>query len=656
MTSTSPFPLLFAPLALGPVQLPNRLVFPAHLTNLAVGNLPSPGHTAYYEARAAGGAGLIIMEDQSVHPTDWAYQKAIHAYRPEVVDGYRHITEAVHRHGARIVAQLGHNGAQGSSAYTGQPLWAPSPIADPHFRELPLAMEPRDIDALIEAFARSARHCADGGFDGVELQCSHSSILRAFLSPATNRRDDRWGGGLPARSRLLLQVVAAVRAQLGSRRALGVRLCLDEFVDAGLTVAEATDVALLLEESGQVDYLNTSLGVATASLEAVEPSMHVAPGYAMEAAATIRRAVRLPVIGVGRVRHPRHAEHALREGQCDLVGIVRGQIADPDFGRKARTGRAREIRACLSCNQECAGRVGKNLPIACVVNPLAGREHLPPVRTTVRRSREVLVVGAGPAGLQAALTAAEDGARVTVVDERQEPGGMLRHAARMPGRAEIGDLVRNQLLALRRLDVHVRTHTRADMGLLRSRPWHSVVMATGSRPVPPAWAGADDPRVIPLRSLAEGTREARGTVLVIDELGTHEATSAAELLAAQGCSVTLATPDFHVGRELAATLDTPGWRQRAEQYGIATRTAVVPVGTTPTGVQLLHFLTEEVTEQRADHVVLAAPELPEATLYHQAAAAGLPVTRAGDCIAHRRLHAAVLSGTQAAGEDLLESW
>ena len=198
MTSTGRYRHLFTPMRIGPVVVPNRIVFAAHLTNYAEGGLPTEQHAAYYGARAAGGAGLVITEEHSTHPTDWPYEKLIHGFNPAVVDGYRRITDAVHAHDVPVFAQINHNGGQASGLYSRLPVWAPSPIPDPLFREVPKAVERHEIAAIIEGYATVANRCTNGGFDGIELQCSHSSIVRGFLSPATNHRDDDYGGTFPA--------------------------------------------------------------------------------------------------------------------------------------------------------------------------------------------------------------------------------------------------------------------------------------------------------------------------------------------------------------------------------------------------------------------------------------------------------------------------
>ena len=380
-TGAAPYRHLFTPLRVGPLTLANRVVFAAHLTNYACDGLPTEQHAAYYARRAAGGAGLIITEEHSTHPADRPYEKLIQGWRPEVIPGYRRITGAVHAHGVPVLAQLNHNGGQSSGMYSRLPVLAPSPVPDPLFREVPKPVEPFEIKEIVDGYARVARHCAAGGFDGVELQCSQSSIIRGFLSPATNQRTDGYGGPLPHRARLLLETVAAVRAAIGPGLVLGVRICGDEQIEGGTTLDEAVEVARLVSATGAVDYISTTMGVATASLHMVVAGMRAAPGYALHVAAAIRAAAGIPVIGAGRITGPGQADQALADGQCDLVGVVRGQIADPDFAARARAGPAAGpaagIRTCLSCNQECAGRVGRNRWLGCTVNPRAGRESVP---------------------------------------------------------------------------------------------------------------------------------------------------------------------------------------------------------------------------------------------------------------------------------------
>jgi 2,4-dienoyl-CoA reductase (NADPH2) len=646
VTRSTRYELLFTPLAVGPIRLANRIVFSAHLTNYAVDGLPSEQHAAYYAERAKGGAGLIITEEHSTHATDWPYEKLIHGFNPAVLEGYRRITDAVHAHGTPILAQLNHNGGQASSMYSRLPVWAPSPIADPLFREVPKPVTESEIAQIVAGYADVAARCIEGGFDGVELQCSHSSIVRQFLSSATNRRDDRWGGPLEHRARLLLTLIDAVRDAIGVDAALGVRLCGDELVDNGTTIDEAVEVAALVEMTGKVDFLNTSIGVATASLFAIEASMAVRPGYALFIPSAIRKRVSLPVIGVGRFKDPLQADRALRDGHCDLVGIVRGQIADADFARKARSGHAEDVRLCLSCNQECVGRMGLNRWLGCIENPRTGRERL--ARPLLaRRPRRVVVVGAGPAGLQAAVTASRRGHDVVVVERELDVGGQVALAARVPGRAEFGDLVRNLVRELAALDVEVITSVDADADTIEALGPDAVVAATGSLPSFPWWAGDrpdGSPQLLDVTEVLRGTAVEGRRVLVVDELGFHQATSVAELLADRGLAVEIASPSLVVGQDLGVTLDLEQFWVRASSKGIVQSTSTLVTALRPGGVDVQDVRTGASSHRDVDAVVLAMPGIPNDALAASLRARGREVHVIGDARAPRRAHAAVIDG------------
>ncbi|QBJ98573.1 mycofactocin system FadH/OYE family oxidoreductase 2 [Rhodococcus sp. ABRD24] len=634
-------------------MLANRVVFSAHLTNYARGGLPTGQHAAYYAARAAGGAGMIITEEQCVHPSDWPYEKVIHGYRPEVVDGYRGITDAVHGHGSVILAQLNHNGGQGSGMYSRRPLWAPSPVPDPLFREVPKTLDLGEIAELIAGFATVARHCRRGGFDGVELQGSQSSLIRGFLAPQTNLRTDGYGGSLENRARFLLEVITAVRDAIGPDLILGVRLSGDEQVTGGIVLDDAVAVARLVEASGAVDYLNTTMGMATETLHLVEPSMATPRGYALHIADAIRRNVSLPVVGVGRLKGPDEAEQALAAGRCDLIGVVRGQIADPDFVAKARRGIADEIRTCLSCNQECVGRMGLGRWLGCLENPRAGRESvvLPEPRMPGRR---VVVVGGGPGGLSAAATAAERGHSVTLYERANVLGGQIRVAASAAGRGELGDLVRNLAGECERRGVWIETGVDIGAETLRELAPDVVVIATGARPVLPWWVGECD-RVVHARDVLEGRAAPAGRVLVVDELGFHQGTSVAETMAARGCAVTICTPGMVVGQDLGITLDMEGWQRRAHRAGIEQWTELVVSGSFEDAgrvrVTLENHATGVSRDEVFDWVVCAIHQEPEDSLWKTLShsdSVRFEVYRVGDAVTPRRSHAAVLEGHRVA--------
>lgn len=635
---------LFSPLQIGSLRLDNRIVFSAHLTNYAVDGLPSEQHAAYYEERARSGVGLIITEEHSTHPTDWPYEKMIHGFKPGVRDGYRRITERVHDHGVPILAQINHNGGQGSGMYSRLPVWAPSPVADPLFREVPMAVGEAEMEEIAAGYALVAGRCIEGGFDGVELQCSHSSIVRQFLSGATNRRTDRYGGSIHNRLRFLRRIVSDVREAVGPASVLGVRLCGDELLDEGIRIEEAVEAARILERDGLIDYINTSIGSATSTLYMIEASMHVPPGYSLFIPSAISAAVGLPVIGVGRFKDPLQAERALEEGHCDAVGIVRGQIADADFTAKAKSGRTEEIRLCLSCNQECVGRVGLNRWLGCIESPRTGRESQPPARPAASPKR-VLVIGGGPAGLQTALTAGRRGHLVTVLEQSERPGGAVMLAASAPNRAEFGDLVRNQLVECRLAGVDIRTGAAASLETVEEFDPDEVVVATGSRPSDPWWM-TDDTRVkaAHVTQVLDGSVSPAGRVVVVDDQGFHGAASAAELLASRECRTTIITSMMVVGQGLGTTLDMENWNRRAEQAGIRRMTDLVVMGLTDEGVSVLHHPTGVQSVIPADWAVLDMTPQADDRLYRQLREAGRRPHRVGDCLAPRRAHAAVIDG------------
>jgi len=692
---------LFTPIRIGHTIVPNRVVFAAHLTNLAEENLPGPRLIAYYTERARGGCGLIITEEQSVHPSDWAYQKLIHGFDPHVIPAYRRMTRAVHEHGTRIFAQINHNGMQASSIYSRRPVLGPSPLPDPIHREMCKEIEPEEIAEIVRGYALVARHVRDGGFDGAELQSSHSSLIRQFFSPYYNRRTDAYGGSLENRVRFALEVIQAVRAEIGRDFTLGIRLCGDELIPAGLTLDDVLEIAKRLEATGQLDFINTSIGEFH-NLYMVEGSMHTPPGYQLFVSAGIREVVKLPVFCTGRIKDPVQAERILREGLADMVDVVRGQICDPAFTRKAREGRTESIRLCISCNQYCIGRMGLNLSLGCIQTPATGNElqfpaisatHQPrpgkahhpsggnslparpslPVGARVGRGGgvglygrpaispdgggpsgnrpTVVVVGGGPAGMQAARVAAQRGFRVKLFERQHELGGQVNLLVRVPNRVEFGDVSRNLQREIHEAGVEIHLGVEATAEMIEREQPDAVIIATGSYPLLPPVPGADLPHVATVWQVIRGEKMAQpgAYVMVYDQIGFHQATGTAELLAEKGCTVEVVTPQFYVGGDLGITLDLELWYRRALANGMRLTADYFLASLGPNSATIINNYTGQPRQlENVSLAVMATPQAASDTLYHQLHGKVKQLYRVGDCIAPRRVENAILDGERVA--------
>jgi mycofactocin system FadH/OYE family oxidoreductase 2 len=647
---TTQFPLLFSPLKIGAVTVPNRISFSAHLTNFAESGLPSERHAFYLAARARGGAGLIISEEQSVHPTDRAYEKLIEAFRPEAIPGYRTITRAIHEYETRTFAQLNHNGQQCSGAYSRLPVWAPSPVPDPMFRETPKQMEPEDIQEVIRFFCKSAAHVRAGGFDGIELQFSHSSLARQFMSPLSNFRTDEYGGSFANRMRFPLELLTAVRKTIGKDFTLGIRLCADEMLPwGGLTLKDAKEIAGCLEASGTIDFVNLSLATFY-NLYLVGGTMHMPLGYAVPLAAGIKEAVSLPVFATGRINDPTFAEKVLAAGQADMIGMVRAQICDPNMANKAKEGRLEEIRYCVADNQGCYGSVGLNRPIGCIQNPLVGHEQqddeLHPVPT--RWQKRVMVIGGGPAGMWAAKTAALRGHRVTLYEREDALGGQVAIAMKGAGREEFGAIIRNERNQLLRLKVPVILGREVTSEFVLSQAPDAVIVATGSRPKANPVPGAHSSHLYNVWQVLKGEADIGEKVLFIDYDGHHQATATAEYLAQAGKKVHMVTSALFVGAELGPSQDLYQARQRLLQKGVKCTAdcAVIEIrGLEVHGVNVYSHQT--MVFSGYDTIVTAMGNQADDSLYHALKGRVAELYRIGDCVAPRKVDMAIYEGYRA---------
>ena len=644
------FPNLFSPLQLGRVTVKNRISFQPHLTNLAEKNLPSERQMYYWGERAKGGAGLIITEELTVHPTDMAYEKLIDVYHAEVVPGFRKITDYVHQFDSKIFAQLNHNGQQGDGSLSRLPVWAPSPVPDVLFRETPKAMEGEDIEEVARYFALSAEHVRQGGFDGVELQFGHSSLARQFLSPLTNLRQDEFGGSLENRMRAPLMFIEAVRKAVGKDFTLGIRMCADEMIPGGLDLGQVQEICARFEASGLIDFMDLSIATFY-NLYLVEGSMHTPLGYTIPLAAGVREKIRLPVFCTGRVNDPVMAEKVLAAGQADMIGMCRALICDPYLPKKAQEGRLEDLRYCIACNQGCIGRIGMNKTIGCVQNPALGREKEwgegtlkpSPVKKTV------VVVGGGPGGMWAAKMAGRRGHDVTLIDRNDTLGGQALTAMKGAGRDEFGVIVRNEKEQVDKAGVKVVLNTEATAASVLAAKPDVVIVATGSTPKAHPVGGADGPGICNVWQVLNGEAQTGQNVCLIDYDGHHRATATAEFLANQGKTVHIITSSLFIGAELGPTQDLYLTRQRLLQKG-ATFTPDIAVmevaGEAGAKVVKGFNVYSNVWGEWGpyDTVVLAMGQQVEDRLYFDLKGQVRELYRIGDCVAPRKVDMAIWEG------------
>jgi len=658
---------LLQPIEIRGRSAPSRILFGPHVTNLVRRNCFTERHAAFYAARARGGVGLLVLEQASVHPSDQPFELAPHGWADGFEDSLRQVGAAVRAAGpALVVAAIGHTGGQATGALSQRAVLAPSRVPEVATREMSKEAEPEEIVAIIAGFAAVATLVAEAGLDGVEVNAGQHSLVRQFLSGLTNFRTDAYGGDPERRLAFAHHVIAATRAALGDDRILGLRLSVDEFAPwAGITPEMGVSIAGKLTEGGAVDYVVVTRG-GPYSVNRTQPGAFIAEPRDEGLIAQVRGALSpsVAVFAQGGIVDVHVATGLVETGAADGVEMTRALIADPDLPAKLGAGAPGAIRPCLLCNEDCQVRNNANYAVSCVHNPAAGHESEPEFAgaVTLSQRRHVLVVGAGPAGLEAALGAASLGHEVTVWEAAEAPGGAVRLFAAAPTRERYALSVEWRVQRLQALGVEVQTGRTARIEDLLENGADRIIVATGAHPRDPDLAGlghADGPPVFTHRHVLAGPWPPRlqaaldsgGAVVLLDLADDFPGVSAMEILAARRGAgpLWLVTPAHFTGGAYLAPGGLPDFRRRLHAAGVRTWTDHDFVRAE--GHRLVfrrRYGTEEAPIEDVSALIVCDREVPDDGLYQAGVEARLPVERIGDAVAPRRILDAVLEGGRAA--------
>ncbi len=635
---------LFSPLRLGPIEIPNRVVSTSHQTSLVHDHLPTDDLIAYHRARAAGGAGLIVVEATAVHPTGLLTAHTVGGYLPEIVPVWRRMSAAVQEHGTRLMCQLFHGGREMIASGTRPPAVAPSSIPSARFKTEPRALTRTEIAEMLEGYRQAAAYAAEGGLDGVEVCAGFGYLPTQFLSRHANTRTDEYGGSFENRFRFLREVLEAMREGFGPEGAVGCRLTDESTSDVGSDPEDVLAAAAAVGAEGLADYVSVTLGSSPTYRGStwIVPPAPTARNAIEEFARAVKARTPVPVIATGRVLDPADAERLIAGGVCDAVGMTRAQIADPNLARRARAGEP--VTRCIGCNQGCIGHYHAGVPIACTVNPWAGYERTLPPPAPAERPGTVVVVGAGPAGCAAAAAAAARGHRVVVFERGPSPGGQMRLALAAPGHAEVAEGLLEILGSwLDGADVRHSAEASA-AAVLAERP-DRVVLATGAIPHHPA-IGGDGVSIVDAWDALAGA-EVGDRVVVSDWGGDWTGLDAAEALAARGARVRLVTSAVAFG-EAVHQYQRNLYLARLDDAGVELVHHLRPASVAPGAVTFENVFSGRPVELAGvDTLVMSAGRTAGDALYLELEAAGVAVERAGDCLGPRSFEEAIREGTLA---------
>jgi len=613
---------LFSPFSIKGKIVKNRLVVPAMVTSYcdAEGNA-TERYIAYHEAKAKGGFGLIITEAHLVTSDGRAFSKPAGLWRDEQIESHSKLPERIHKHGALVMAQIIHNGRQTNEQSAGSKIYAPSAIKCPLSPDIPVELTIEMIEKLVGAFGDCALRAKKCGYDGVEVHGAHGYLIAEFMSPYSNKRTDRYGGNFMGRLRFPIEVIENVRKKCGDDFIIGFRISADEFVEGGLTIEDTKAIAMVLEEAG-IDLIHVSAGTY-ASSETIIPTHYIPRGWNVNSAAEVKKVCSIPVITVGRINDPLIAESIIKSGKADFVAMCRASLADPELPNKAKAGLFDEIRPCIGCNVGCLGLLYEDVPIKCVLNPALGREEECRIEKA-ESARSVAVVGAGPAGMEAAAAAARAGHKVRIYEKTGRAGGQFRVASYPPAKGEISGFIKWQETQLNKLGIKIEYNTEVTADFMKANPADAVIVSTGAVPVIPKIKGADLSHVFTANDILTGKVNAGPKVVVIG--GGRTGAETAHHLALQFKKVTI----VEMGRGVALDAASNTRRQLLSfldkrNVNIMTNTTVTEI--TGSGVRVKGKTEIEIP---ADTVVLAIGVKPDNRLAEELKNAGFQVVVIGD--------------------------
>lgn len=485
---------LFRPLTIRGKTIKNRCAVPPMVTDYCTEDgKATERFIAYHEAKAKGGFGLIITEDYAIDPLGRGFSKVAGLWNDDQIESHSELPKRVHQYGAVILAQIYHSGRQTNRDAIQSSPYSSTPIMCPFGTDVPNAFTTEEVSETVSKYGDTALRAKKCGFDGVEIHGAHGYLITQFLSPYSNKRVDKYGGSFFNRARFAIEIIRDVRAKCGEDFIIDMRISADELVEGGLTLEDNKALVPYLEEAG-LDMIHVSAGNYL-SVDLNVPSAYVKHAWFVDMAKEIKEICNIPVIAVSRINDPILANSILRSGKADFVAMGRASLADPELPNKAQEGRFEDIRKCIGCNVGCIGVLFNDQPIRCVLNPTLGNESHAAIEPAAI-SKKVAVIGAGPAGLEAAMSAKKAGHDVTVYEKESHAGGQFYSAAFPPCKGEISDFIVWQTTQCEKLNIPINYNTIVTTELMKTEKPDTIVLATGAVPVMPPIKGKENANVV----------------------------------------------------------------------------------------------------------------------------------------------------------------